>query len=147
MPRSATVSNRAPAPPVSTTSPPPRPVVRFLDTRGLDEVAYEPGEDIRYCETQAHLVLAVMKATDLAQGAVFAVLHTVRRRHPQWPVVIAQTGLHEGYPPRHRACPALPLCPPALAEHGPPWPGPRLARPARSTGPIAWRHRTTLGAH
>ncbi len=75
------------------------PVVRFLDTRGLGEVAYDPGEDIRYCETQAHLVLAVLKATDLAQGAVFEVLHTVRRRHPQWPVVIAQTGLHEGYPP------------------------------------------------
>ena len=80
------------------------PVVRFLDTRGLGEVAYEPGEDIRYCETQAHLVLAVMKATDLAQGAVFEVLRTVRRRHPQWPVIIAQTGLHEGYPPDTGHC-------------------------------------------
>ncbi len=74
------------------------PVVRFLDTRGLGEVAYDPSEDIRFCESQAHLVLGVVKATDLTQDAVFDVLRAVRRRHPQWPVLIAQTGLHEGYP-------------------------------------------------
>ncbi len=75
------------------------PVVRFLDTRGLGEVAYDPSEDIEFCESQAHLVLGVMKATDLGQGAVVEVLRAVRRRHPSWPVLIAQTGLHEGYPP------------------------------------------------
>lgn len=75
------------------------PVARFLDTRGLGEVAYDPGEDIHYCETQAHLLLAVMKATDICQDAVFAVLRQVRKRHPEWPVLIAQTGLHEAYPP------------------------------------------------
>ncbi len=75
------------------------PVVRFLDTRGLGEVAYDPAEDIRFSESQAHLVLGVMKATDLGQDAVFEVLRAVRRRHPQWPVLIAQTGLHEGYLP------------------------------------------------
>jgi uncharacterized protein (DUF697 family) len=75
------------------------PVVRFLDTRGLGEVAYDPAEDIRFCEAQAHLVLGVVKATDLGQDAVFEVLRAVRGRHPQWSVLIAQTGLHEGYPP------------------------------------------------
>ena len=75
------------------------PVVRFLDTRGLGEVAYDPAEGIRFCEAQAHLVLGVMKATDLGQEAVFEVLRAVRRRHPHWSVLIAQTGLHEGYPP------------------------------------------------
>ena len=75
------------------------PVVRLLDTRGLGEVAYDPTEDIRYGESQAHLLLAVMKATDIRQEAVFEVLRTVRRRHPEWPVLIAQTGLHEAYPP------------------------------------------------
>ncbi|HAS51509.1 MAG TPA: hypothetical protein DCS21_07125 [Gammaproteobacteria bacterium] len=75
------------------------PVVRFLDTRGLGEVAYDPAEDIHYCEAQAHLVLGVMKATDLGQDAVFAVLRAVHQRHPEWPVLIAQTGLHEAYPP------------------------------------------------
>ena len=75
------------------------PLVRFLDTRGLGEVAYDPAEDIRYCESQAHLVLGVMKVADIRQGAVFEVLRAVRRRHPEWPALVAQTGLHELYPP------------------------------------------------
>lgn len=75
------------------------PVVRFLDTRGLGEVDYAPAEDIAYCETQAHLILGVMKATDLRQEALREVLHAVRQRHPEWPVLLAQTGLHEDYPP------------------------------------------------
>lgn len=75
------------------------PVARFLDTRGLGEVAYDPADDIHYCESRAHLVLGVMKASDIRQDAVFEVLRAVRRRHPEWPVLIAQTGLHEAYPP------------------------------------------------
>ncbi len=75
------------------------PVVRFLDTRGLGEVAYDPSADIQYCESQAHLLLAVMKATDIRQDDVFEVLRRVRGRHPHWPLVIAQTGLHDAYPP------------------------------------------------
>lgn len=75
------------------------PVVRFLDTRGLGEVAYDPSEDIRYCESQAHLVLGVMKVADIRQDQIFSVLRTIRRRHSEWPVLIAQTGLHELYPP------------------------------------------------
>lgn len=75
------------------------PLVRFLDTRGLGEVAYDPEADIRFGESQAHLLLGVMKAADVAQDAVFEVLRSVRRRHPEWPLVIAQTGLHELYAP------------------------------------------------
>lgn len=75
------------------------PVVRFLDTRGLGEVAYDPAEDMHYCESQAHLALGVMKAMDIRQDAVREVLRAVRQRHPEWPVLIAQTGLHEAYPP------------------------------------------------
>lgn len=75
------------------------PVVRFLDTRGLGEVAYDPAEDMHYCESQAHLVLGVMKVADVRQDDIFEVLRAVRRRHPEWPVLIAQTSLHELYPP------------------------------------------------
>jgi len=75
------------------------PVVRFLDTRGLGEVAYDPDADIRFGESQAHLLLAVMKVADPRQEAVIEVLRAARRRHPEWPLVIAQTGLHELYPP------------------------------------------------
>ncbi|MDX1588077.1 MAG: GTPase [Oleiphilaceae bacterium] len=84
------------------------PVVRFLDTRGLGERDYDPEEDLRYCEQQSHLVVAVMKASDQDQSAVWRVLETVRRRHPHWPVLLVQTALHELYEPGQ--------------EHGRPWP-------------------------
>ncbi|MCH8498591.1 MAG: GTP-binding DUF697 domain-containing protein [Marinobacter sp.] len=74
------------------------PLVRFLDTRGLGEVAYDPAEDIRYCEGQSHLVIAVMRTADPGQQSIHEVLHAVRKRHPDWPVVIAQTTLHQCQP-------------------------------------------------
>ena len=73
------------------------PIVRFLDTRGLGEVAYDPKEDIGFCEARSHLILAVVKALDLEQRAVLDVIGAVKGRHPEWPVVVAQTSLHEGY--------------------------------------------------
>jgi len=74
------------------------PIVRFLDTRGLGEVGYNPDQDIEYCESQAHLIIAVMKASDVRQESVFEVLHTIRKRHPDWAVIIVQSCLHELYP-------------------------------------------------
>lgn len=74
------------------------PVVRFLDTRGLGEVSYDPAEDLLYCESQAHLLMAVMKVADVNQSAIFDVLQAIRKRHPEWPVLIVQTNLHELYP-------------------------------------------------
>lgn len=84
------------------------PVVRFLDTRGLGESGYDPGDDIRYCEGHAHLVIAVMRVSDPGQQAVFEVLQTVRKRHPDWPVLIVQTCLHQCHGPGW--------------EHPQPWP-------------------------
>ena len=75
------------------------PVVRFLDTRGLGEVAYDPEEDLAWCESQSNLVVAVMKVTDLDQQPVIDALRTVRRRHPGWPLLVLQTCLHETYSP------------------------------------------------
>ncbi|WP_084604585.1 YcjF family protein [Desulfonatronum thioautotrophicum] len=74
------------------------PVVRFLDTQGLGEVDYDPSEDLAFCESQAQLIIAVVKVSDSLQDAVFDVLRAVRRRHPDWPVIVAQTCLHEVYP-------------------------------------------------
>jgi uncharacterized protein (DUF697 family) len=79
--------------------PPEAPVLSFLDTRGLGEVAYDPAEDLALCEAQAQLVIAVLRASDTQAGAVREVLHAIRRRHPDWPVVIAQSCLHHAYPP------------------------------------------------
>jgi uncharacterized protein (DUF697 family) len=74
------------------------PIIRFLDTRGLGEVNYDPAADISFCEGRSHLILAVVKALDLEQSAVLDIVRAVRQRHPEWPLVVAQTTLHEAYP-------------------------------------------------
>src|SRR5262249_28621049 len=67
-------------------------------TRGLGEADYHPAEDIAWCERQAHLVLVAMQAADPVQDTVVRTLLEARRRHADWPVVVAQTGLHRLYP-------------------------------------------------
>jgi uncharacterized protein (DUF697 family) len=78
--------------------PPEVPMVRFLDTRGLGETGYDPGEDLAACERQAQLLLVVLRAGDPAQDSVFEATRAIRARHPAWPVVVAQTWLHALYP-------------------------------------------------
>ena len=74
------------------------PVIRFLDTRGLGEARYDPAEDLAFSESQAHLMVVVMKALDPQQDAIVSLVRQVRSRHPDWPVIVAQTTLHEAYP-------------------------------------------------
>ncbi len=73
------------------------PLVHFMDTRGLGEVFYDPTADIALAEGQANILLVVMNALDHQQQAVLDVVKIVRARHPQWPLVVAQTALHAGY--------------------------------------------------
>jgi uncharacterized protein (DUF697 family) len=77
--------------------PPEAPLLRFLDTRGLGEADYDPAKDIAWCEEQSHLLLVAMQVADPVQNSVLRALHEARRRHPDWPVVVAQTGLHRLY--------------------------------------------------
>jgi len=74
------------------------PLLRFLDTRGLGEAGYDATRDISWCEEQSHLVLAVMQVSDPAQHMALHALQQAHRRHSEWPVVVAQTGLHRLYP-------------------------------------------------
>jgi len=73
-------------------------LVRFLDTRGLGEVAYDPAEDIRVLERQAHCLVVVIKAMDHAQQGVLEATRAILKSHPEWPLLVVQTTLHEGYP-------------------------------------------------
>lgn len=85
------------------------PIIRFLDTRGVGEVGYVPDADIAFCEDRSHLVLAVAKARDMVQQPVIEVLSAIRRRHPEWPIVVAQTSLHELYEPGSGHPPVYPF--------------------------------------
>lgn len=76
-------------------------IMRFLDTRGLGEVDYEPGSDIEAFREQTHVLIVVMKAMDHAQDAVMKAVRSVHKAKPDWPVIVVQTALHEGYPDIH----------------------------------------------
>ncbi len=73
-------------------------IMRFLDTRGLGEVDYEPDGDIEAFREQAHVLIVVMKAMDHSQHAVMQAVRSIHKAKPDWPVIVVQTALHEGYP-------------------------------------------------
>src|SRR5712691_12150154 len=83
------------------------PLAVFLDTRGLGEAGYVPQEDLAAFQAEAHMLLVVVKAMDMALEQLLAALQPILRAKPDWPVVVAQTTLHEGYPPslRDHLCP------------------------------------------
>jgi hypothetical protein len=53
--------------------PPEAPLIRFLDTRGMGEVDYDPAEDIAWCERQSRLLLVAMQVADPIQQSVLQV--------------------------------------------------------------------------
>jgi len=73
------------------------PMLRFLDTRGLGETAYDPGEDLAWCADQAHLLIVVLRALDMNQAEVLDTVRAIHDQHPDWPIIVVQTALHEGY--------------------------------------------------
>ena len=58
--------------------PQDKPLLRFLDTRGLAEAGYDASEDIAECEHRSHALVVVMKADDPEQSAVLRVLQQVK---------------------------------------------------------------------
>lgn len=75
-----------------------QPIVKFLDTRGLGEAAYDPAEDIRAFESRAHLVLVTVRVVDHALTEILEPLRKIRAAQPTRPVILALTCLHEAYP-------------------------------------------------
>jgi uncharacterized protein (DUF697 family) len=75
------------------------PLAVFLDTRGLGEAGYAPQEDLAAFQAEAHMLLVVVKVMDMALEQLLTALRPIIRARPDWPVVVAQTTLHEGYPP------------------------------------------------
>jgi len=75
------------------------PLIRFLLTTGLQPgQAYDPAEDMGFMEASPGLVLVTLAAGDIDHGGLRATLRQIRDAHPEWPVLVAQTRLHELYP-------------------------------------------------
>lgn len=70
-------------------------LLNFLDTRGLDEPGYDPGEDIATFGMEAHLVVITVKITDFAQATLLTALRRIREARPDRPVLLVLTCLHE----------------------------------------------------
>lgn len=68
------------------------PVVRFLDTRGLGETDYDPGEDLAYCRARSHAVLIITRVDDTSQSDVIQALQGLRQP-AELPVIHVHTTL------------------------------------------------------
>lgn len=73
------------------------PIIRFLDTRGLGEITYDPKEDLEWCADQAHLLVVVLQALDMNQLEIVETVKSIHKEHPNWQIIVLQTTLHEGY--------------------------------------------------
>ncbi len=80
-------------------------IVRFLDTRGIGEAGYDPGEDIAALESRAHVFIAVVRVMDHALDEIVSSLKRIRAARPSLPVVLALTCLHEAYPMEQHPAP------------------------------------------
>jgi len=74
------------------------PLIRFLDTRGLGEAAYDASEDIEQFDALAQLLIVTVRATDQATAEITEPLQQIRRRNVQRPVLLVITCLHDAYP-------------------------------------------------
>jgi uncharacterized protein (DUF697 family) len=81
------------------------PMLRFLDTRGLDEPGYDPAEDIALFQEQAHVIVVTVKVLDHAQENLIKHLQTIRAAKKGRPIILALTCLHEAYPQQQHPLP------------------------------------------
>ena len=75
-----------------------QPIVRFLDTRGLGEVGYDPTDDLKHFDASTHVIIVVVRVMDHALQEIVESLRKIRAARPTRPVVLALTCLHEAYP-------------------------------------------------
>jgi uncharacterized protein (DUF697 family)/predicted GTPase len=80
-------------------------LLKFLDTRGLDEPGYDPDEDIARFNDSAHMLIVTVKALDHAQEHVLRHLRALRLARPSRPVLLLLTCLHEAYPQKQHPQP------------------------------------------
>lgn len=73
--------------------PQDRPLVRFLDTRGLAEADYNAEDDLLACQKKSHALIVVMKAEDPEQSAVVNALKQIRQSKEIRSLLLVHTGI------------------------------------------------------
>lgn len=74
--------------------PQDKPLMRFLDTRGLGEPDYDPEEDIEECQGRSHMLIVVMKADEPEQSHVLNALRQIRKSGRMEHVLLVHTGVY-----------------------------------------------------
>nr|WP_086938579.1 GTPase [Thaumasiovibrio occultus] len=72
--------------------PEAHPVVAFLDSRGLDEVDYDPADDLIYCADKSHAIVIVVALDDPDQQSVIDTVKPIlaKNRHRGCMVVFSR---------------------------------------------------------
>ncbi len=73
--------------------PPEKPLLRFLDTRGLAEADYNAHEDIAACAQATSAVIVVMKAEEPEQSDVIRALERIRKSGAIKHLLLVHTGI------------------------------------------------------
>ncbi len=73
--------------------PQEKPIMRFLDTRGLSEADYDPAEDIKTFEKSSHALLLVMKAEEPEQSDLVHSIKKIRETGAIKHLLVVHTGI------------------------------------------------------
>lgn len=73
--------------------PTAQPLLRFLDTRGLGEVNYDPKEDLASCNEASHALIVVCRLDDPQQTVIFESLREIKKKEKNIPVLAVFTGI------------------------------------------------------
>ena len=72
--------------------PEDKPLLRFLDTRGLAESDYDPAEDIKRCRGSSHALIVLMRAEDPEQSSVVQALAQIKKSGDIKQLLLVHTG-------------------------------------------------------
>ncbi len=72
-----------------------KPVLRFLDTRGLGEAEYNPKDDINMCAEKGHVLLVVAKIDEPEQSSVLEALKQIRKQSDIRHVLVVHTAVNQ----------------------------------------------------
>ncbi len=82
--------------------PEDKPLMRFLDTRGLSEAGYDPKEDIETAIEAGHALVVVMKIDEPEQSAVLAALKKIKKTKIKHLLLIHTNALSQSENERNR---------------------------------------------
>ena len=70
-----------------------KPLLRFLDTRGLAEADYSAEDDLLACQKKSHALILVMKAEDPEQSSVLNALKQIKQSAAVKSILLIHTGI------------------------------------------------------